>query len=142
MFAGVFGAVLIVFFKDKDFQLISTINDVFSDEISHLKYLDNFIYVSSPANNEIVKIGFPKLVADNRRKSVLGGFDVKFIQGLSNHKIQKVNLESSLVSPRKSLVDGSFCNRREPALEDRRTAACLSAKERILRLIEASERLV
>jgi hypothetical protein len=104
----VFGAVLIVFFKDKDFQLISTINDVFSDEISHLKYLDNYIYVSSPAKNEIVKIGFPKLVADNRRKSILGGFDVKFIQGLANHKVQKVDMESNLGSFRKSLLDGSI----------------------------------
>jgi len=134
--------VLIVFFKDKEFQLISTINDVFSDEISHLKYLDNYIYVSSPAKSELVKIGFPKLVADNRRKSVLGGFDPNFIQGLKNHKVQKVDLQSSLVSRRKSFLDEPVRLGQEPSFEDRRAAPCLSADERLLRRLQAAERLL
>lgn len=134
--------MLIVFFKDKEFQLISTINDVFSDEISHLKYLDNYIYVSSPAKSELVKIGFPKLVADNRRKSVLGGFDPNFIQGLKNHKVQKVDLQSSLVSRRKSFLDEPVRLGQEPSLEDRRAAPRLSADERLLRRLQAAERLL
>lgn len=134
--------MLIVFFKDKEFQLISTINDVFSDEISHLKYLDNYIYVSSPAKSELVKIGFPKLVADNRRKSVLGGFDPNFIQGLKNHKVQKVDLQSSLVSRRKSFLDEPVRLGQEPSFEDRRAAPRLSADERLLRRLQAAERLL
>lgn len=134
--------MLVVFYKDKEFQLISTINDVFSDEISHLKYLDNYIYVSSPAKSELVKIGFPKLVADNRRKSVLGGFDPNFIQGLKNHKVQKVELQSSLVSRRKSFLDEPVRLGQEPSFEDRRAAPRLPADERILRRLKAAERLL
>lgn len=86
-----------VYYNNKKFSIISKLEDVVSDEISHMKFINNFIYVTTPANSELVRVSFPKLLSDSRRKSVVGGFDMQFIQNLNKHKIHKFTLDSRLI---------------------------------------------
>ena len=83
-----------VYYNNKKLSIISKLEDVVSDEISHMKFINNFIYVTTPANSELVRVSFPKLLSDSRRKSVVGGFDMQFIQNLNKHKIHKFTLDS------------------------------------------------
>ncbi len=96
LFAGLFGAVAIVYFTTNRFEIIGLIDDVVPDEVSSLKYIDNSIFFACPSISEIVRVSFPKLLTDNRRKSVVGGFDVAFIQSLSSNTVAKFNLQSRL----------------------------------------------
>jgi acetylglutamate synthase len=94
--------VLIVYFVNNKFSLISKISDILTDEINQLKYIDNSLFLACPSKSQIVRVDFPKLAVDNRRKSVLGGFDVEFIHSLSTHSIEKHTLKSntSIISER------------------------------------------
>ena len=79
LFAGLFGAVAIIYFTMNRFEVISLIDDIVADEVCCLKYIDNSIYFICPTVPEIIRVSFPKLSMNNRRKSVVGGFDVGFI---------------------------------------------------------------
>lgn len=95
-------------FKDGAFHLISNVSEIFSDEILHLKYLDNHIYASCPSSFEIVKIAFPKLAMSSKRGSVIGRIDSAFIHKVRNNKVHKVSLKSMLGLYRKGKLDGCF----------------------------------
>lgn len=97
LFAGTFSAILIVYYHEQTFSVISKIADVLPDEVSHLRYIDNHLFLASPSKTAIVRLSFPKLAADNRRKSVLGAFNPSFVGQLANHTVEKISLPSNSV---------------------------------------------
>lgn len=115
--------MLIIYYVNNQFSLISKIPDIMPDEINQLKYIDNSLYLVCPSKSQITKVDFPKLAADNRRKSILGGFDVEFIQTLASHTVEKQSLKSNCILQRKSNLDGKGHQWFEPSLQDGRISS-------------------
>jgi hypothetical protein len=129
IFAACSNTIFVVNYNNRKFSIISKLVDVVSDEISHMKFINNYIYVTTPANSELVRVSFPKLLSDSRRKSVVGGFDMQFIQNLNKHKIIKYTLESkSIALPiRTCELDEHEFRQQLPVLQDRWFIACHSS---------------
>lgn len=94
LFAATYSSILVVYYNNKNFSVIHTIDDVVQDEIRCLKYINNTLYAACYSNNHIYEFIFPKLQADNKRKSIIGTFDVSLVPMLSKYKIEKCPLKS------------------------------------------------
>lgn len=60
LFAGGFGSVVVVFFKENKFITLNIVEDVLTDEICDLRFLDGNLYAISQADEDIAKINFKK----------------------------------------------------------------------------------
>ena len=99
LFLGVYGAILIVYFSTTEgFVLINKIEDFSSDEISHMKYLDGYLYLSFPSSTELFKVGFPKLhlSACTLKQPIVASTDSKLLSALTARTTHSTTLASSV----------------------------------------------
>lgn len=137
LFLGTYSNILIVYYKDREFSLIARLPDILPDEVSHLRYIGNALYLASPSKDSVVRVDFPRLAADNRRKSVLGTFSPDFVAGLAKHSIMPVTLSSRPRVTRTRELDGKVYQRTLSSVQDGWNAARVHEDQRWLRFRSA-----
>lgn len=95
LFLGCYSSILIVYYHEEKFAVITQVKDVVADEVNLLRYIDNHLYVGSPSKAAVVQVAFSKLAADNRRKSVLGVFSPEFVALLTEYERHSDSLRST-----------------------------------------------
>jgi len=85
----------VLFFTGKDFEITSKFENVVTDEITQMRYLNKKLYLSCPARDEIVTLSFnniPKQAAPTPLKPA-----VDLVQKFSKNTVKKEKLPSNFV---------------------------------------------
>jgi len=135
MFLGVYREVLIVYYSaQQGFTLVNRLENFTSDEVSHMKFIDEHLYLSFPSANDIYRVEFPNLhkTLHSKKNNKLGNqVDTNLLKAFSKKSISKFTFPSKLFFYRRACkLDGNISRPDLSAIQDRGFLECMLKERR------------